>query len=155
MSENTKILVGKIVAPQGLRGDVRVQTYTENPMDFQKLKAESEKFKSNEFHVIRRLNPTSDVIIAKIDGVDDRTAVENLRGTELFIERDALPDLAAGEYYHADLIGMEIIRDGAPIGRVAAIQNFGAGDILETDNGDMISFAGADVDLENKKIYVK
>lgn len=154
MSNNNKILIGKIVAPQGIRGDVRVQTYTAHPNDFQKLTVLSDKFDSVDFKFIRRLNPTSDVIIAHITGFDDRTSVEELRGTTLFVSRDALPDVRDGEYYQADLIGFDVFQNGKKIGIVDCFQNFGAGDIIELDNGDMISFANVVVDMENKKLKV-
>ena len=142
MNDMSKILVGKIVAPQGIRGEVRVQTYSESPMDFKHFDIQSSKFKSSEFHFVRRLNPTSDVIIARIDGIADRNAAETLRGTELFISRDALPKLGADEY-------------DENIGRVACFQNYGAGDIIELENGDMVSFIGAYVDLNTRVIVVK
>ena len=154
MNDNKKILVGKIVAMQGVRGDVRVQTYSENPEDFSKFKIESTKFNPEDFRFIRVV-PNSSVIIAHIRGFDDRTSAEALRGTELFIERDALPDVKSGEYYQADLIGFTVMRDGENLGTVSCFQNFGAGDIIETDNGNMYSFIGANVDFENKVIKVK
>ena len=80
---------------------------------------------------------------------------ETLRGVELYIERDTLPATNANEYYQADLIGMCVVRDGVEIGRVACFQNFGAGDIIELDNGEMVSFRGAEVDMENQMINVK
>ena len=149
-----KILVGKIVAPQGIRGDVRVQTFSESPMDFQKFKVISKKFKDDDFKFIRVV-PNSSVIIAHIAGIDDRTTAETLRGTELFIDRDTLPKLKSGEYYQTDLIGFSVVRNGKPIGVVDGFQNFGAGDIIELDNGEYVSFIGADVDIINKKINVK
>jgi len=155
MADKKTILVGKIVAPQGIRGEVRVQTYTTAPEDFKKFQVQSEKFKSDDFKFVRRLNPNSDVIIARIAGYDDRNAAETLRNTELFVARDALPDLDAGEYYQADLIGLDVVRGGKKIGRVACFQNFGGGDIMELDNGDMILFKGADVDFDAKVITVK
>lgn len=156
MSANdNKILIGKIVAPQGIRGDVRVQTYTASPMDVQNFKVQSARFNENDFHFIRRLNPTSNVIVAHIDGYDDRTAVESLRGTELYVMRDALPDAGPGEYYQADLMDFAVVRDGREIGHVAGFQNFGAGDIIELENGDMVSMVGADVDMNQKIIMVR
>lgn len=154
MSESQKILVGKIVAPQGIRGEVRIQTYSENPMDFKKFKVQSAKFKSEDFKFVRAL-PNSTIIIAKIDGFNDRNAAEMLRGTELFIGREDLPTLGEQEYYQTDLIGMTVNQRGNVIGRVACIQNYGAGDILELENGDMVSFVGANVDMDAKIIYVK
>ena len=153
MKDNEKILIGKIVAPQGIRGEVRVQTFTANPTDLKKLKVFSEKFAHDAFHFVRPV-PHSNVIIARIDGLTDRNTAETLRGTELFINRDDLPDVKPGEYYQADLIGMQVIRDGIQIGRVACFQNFGAGDIIELDNGDMVSFRGADVDFVQETITV-
>lgn len=152
MKELNKILVGKIVAPQGIRGEVRVQTYTQNPTDLKTLKLYSDNLADNSFHFVRQLNPKSTVVIAKIDGVNDRNAAELLRGIELFIDRADLPELKDGEYYQADLIGMKVVRNDLVLGVVDNIQNYGGGDILELDNGDLISFVGADVDLKNKII---
>lgn len=153
MNTNKMILVGKIVAPQGVHGEVRVQTYSEHPDDFKNFQVLSDKFESGQFHFIRPLNPTSTVVVAHIDGVNNRNDAESLRGTELFVRRDSLPDnLAEGEYYQTDLIGFCVIRDEGKIGTVAGFQNFGAGDIIELDNGEMVSFNTASVDLENKEI---
>jgi 16S rRNA processing protein RimM len=150
-SGQNKILVGKIVAPQGIRGDVRVQTFSESPMDFQKFKVQSAKFKETDFKFVRAV-PNSSVIIAHIAGFDDRNAAETLRGTELYIDRDTLPDLKSDEYYQADLVGFSVLRDGKKIGTVAGFQNFGAGDIIELDNGDYVSFIGVNVDMTKREI---
>lgn len=154
MTDTKQILVGKIVAPQGIRGEVRVNTYSESPLDFQKFQVQSAKFASDDFKFVRAV-PNSNVIIAKIRGVDDRNAAEALRGTELFVVRGALPELKADEYYQADLIGFDVVRDGTKIGIVSCFQNYGAGDIIELDNGDMVSFGGASVDMENRIVYVR
>ncbi len=155
MNPENKILIGKIVAPQGIRGELRVHTYTESPMDFKNITVLSDRFGAGDFHFVRRLNPTSNVIVARIDGINDRNAAETLRGAELFMARDALPDAAPGEYYQSDLIGFDVVRDGKKIGSVACFQNFGAGDIIELDNGDFVSFQNADVDMNNKTVIVK
>ena len=102
-----------------------------------------------------RAIPNSTVVIAKINGYDDRNAAETLRGTELFIGRSDLPQLNDNEYYQTDLIGMTVNQRGNIIGRVSCIQNYGAGDILEMENGNMVSFVGATVDTESNVIYVK
>lgn len=152
MDKNEKILVGKIVAPQGIRGDVRVQTFTAAPTDFRTLPVFGEHIAAGDLKFIRVLNPTSTVVVVHVRGIDDRTSAEALRGTELFITRDALPPAGDGEYYQTDLIGMDVCRDGRKIGVVAGFQNFGAGDIIELDNGDMVSFRGANVDFDTKTI---
>lgn len=141
MSENSKILVGKIVAPQGLRGEVRVQTFTSDPSDIKTLKIEN-----IDLQFIRSVG--TDVAICKIYGINDRNEAEKLRGTELFINRQSLPKLPQGEYYQTDLIGMKLIVSGTDSGRVVAVHNFGAGDILELESGEMVSFLGAEVDIE-------
>lgn len=153
MTDSKHILVGKIVAPLGIRGEVRVQTFTDTPVDFKKLKIKSVRFNDDDFKFVRTV-PNSNVIIAKISGIDDRNAAETLRGTELFIERSALPDLKEDEFYQADLIGFDVVRNGTKIGVVDCFQNYGAGDIIELDNGDMVSFIGAEVDMQNKTVKV-
>lgn len=153
MSDVKQILVGKIVAPQGIRGEVRVQSYAESTTDFKKLNVQSTKFNDGDFKFVRAV-PNSTVVIAKIRGVDDRNSAEALRGTELYIARYTLPDLQENEYYQADLIGFDVIRDGKKIGIVECFQNYGAGDIIELDNGDMVSFIGAVVNTENKTINI-
>ena len=152
-NNNNKILVGKIVAPQGIRGDVRVQTYSDKPSDFQQLKIESARFSPNDFEFVRVV-PNSTVIIAHIAGIDNRNAAETLRGTELFVDRSSLPAPRDGEYYQADLIGFTVFRNNQQIGTVAGFQNFGAGDIIELDNGEYVSFIGANVDIDHKTIKV-
>lgn len=152
MNENNKILVGKIVAPQGIRGEFRVQSFAETPNDFKSFHIICDKCDGEQFHFVRVLK--QNIIIAKIDGINDRNTVESLRGTELFISRDDLPKLKENEYYQSDLIGFDVIRGGTKIGIVDCFQNFGGGDIIELDNGDMVSFKNADVDIKNKTIKV-
>ncbi len=154
MDGNKKILVGKIVAFQGVRGDVRVQTFTQNPADFKNLVVFGNKVAADDFKFIRVV-PNSNVIIAHIRGFEDRTTAEVLRGTELFVDRDTLPETKSGEYYQADLIGFVVIQDGQKVGVISGFQNFGAGDIIETQDDNMYSFKGAIVDFNNKTVTVK
>lgn len=152
MSDSNKILVGKIVAPQGIRGEFRVQSFAAQPTDFRKFHIVCDKCESKQFHFVRTLK--QNIIIAKIDGINDRNIIESLRGTELYILRDELPELKENEYYQSDLIGFDVVRDGEKIGIVAGFQNFGAGDIIELDNDEMVSFVGANVDMAKKLIKV-
>ncbi|MDR1071719.1 MAG: ribosome maturation factor RimM [Rickettsiales bacterium] len=140
MSGDSKILVGEIAAAQGMKGEVRVHTFTENPADLA-------DFPDLKLRFVRAAGPN--VGIYKMDGVENRTDAESLRGTELYVNRAALPKLKAGEHYVADLIGMKIAGSEA---RVAYVHNFGAGDILELDSGEMIVFNGALVNYEEKEI---
>ena len=151
MQNNKRILVGKIVAPQGIRGEVRIQTFTEKPDDLKKLVVFGDKISAGAVRFVR-IVPNTNVIIARVDGVSDRNTAELLRGTELFINRADLPPVKNGEYYQTDLIGMPVVQDGTILGRVECFHNFGAGDIMELDNGEMVSFANAKVDFEQNKI---
>ena len=79
--------------------------------------------------------------IARFAEVPDRTAAERLRGTTLTVPRDTLPPLGEGEYYHADLIGLPAVStDGAALGHVVAVENFGAGDVIEIERPDKKRF---------------
>ncbi len=79
--------------------------------------------------------------IARFAEVADRTAAEALRGTTLSVPREALPPLGPGEYYHADLIGLAVVdTEGAPVGTVLAVENYGAGDLLEIEKPDRRTF---------------
>ena len=97
--------------------------------------------------------------VARLEGVGDRTAAEALRGQLVEVDRTALPPLEEGEYYHADLIGLPCIdREGRPVGTVIAVENFGAGDLLEVElaNGkrSLIPFRDGIADLEDGRILV-
>src|SRR3546814_6543605 len=73
--------------------------------------------------------------IARFAEITDRTAAEGLRGTALTVPRASLPPLGEGEYYHVDLVGLPVVTDaGTPAGRVVAVENFGAGDLIEVED---------------------
>ena len=155
MKTNKQILIGKIVAPQGIRGELRVQTFTTKPSDFKNLAVFGKNIDEKQFHFVRPV-PNSNVIIVRIDGIDNRNMAETLRGTELFVLRDNLPELKKdGEYYQSDLIGFTVVQNDIVLGKLVCFQNFGAGDIMELDNGDMVSFRGANVDFEREIITVQ
>lgn len=130
------VLLGEIGAAQGLKGEVRVRSYTEEPADiaaYGPLRNEAGTKTIEISHV--RITPKA--LIARIKGVTTREAAEALNRTKLYVARDALPEAAEDEWYVADLIGLLAVSpDGAPLGTVAAIHNFGAGDIIEVDRTD-------------------
>jgi 16S rRNA processing protein RimM len=97
--------------------------------------------------------------VARFEGIDDRSAAEALRGSLVEVDRSALPPLEEGEYYHADLIGLPCVdRDGQAVGTVLAIENYGAGDLLEIEAGDgkrsLTPFRPGIADLEGGRIVV-
>jgi 16S rRNA processing protein RimM len=127
---NTLVVLAVIGAPHGVKGEVRVKSFAADPMS---LRAYGTLFaEDGRAFEIERLRPAKDVLIAKFRGVDDRDAAARLTGLALGIERSALPAAENDEFYHADLIGLEAFdAAGQSLGQVVAVQNFGAGDILE------------------------
>jgi len=125
------ILLGHISTAHGIRGEVVIKSHTDAPLDIGAYGPLSNK-DGTQTYTIKPLRVAKKGVIARIDGVTERNGAEALRGTELYIERDKLPEPDEDEVYHSDIIGMAAVgADGAAIGEVIAIQNFGAGDLLE------------------------
>lgn len=124
------MLLGEIGAAQGLKGEVRIRSYTEEPGGITAYgPLQDETGRKIE---IESLRATPKALIARIKGVTTREAAEALAHTKLYVPRAMLPERGEEEWYHADLVGLAAVgRDGAPLGKVVAIQNFGAGDLLE------------------------
>jgi 16S rRNA processing protein RimM len=126
-----RICVAQIGAPHGVRGEVRLWTFTADPMaitQYGPLETEDGK-RSFEIGTVRQ---AKDHLVARLRGVDDRDAAERLTNIKLFVPRERLPEAEDGEFYHTDLIGLRAEdEDGNEIGAVIAVHNFGAGDILE------------------------
>lgn len=128
---SAQICVARIGAPHGVRGQVRLWTFTEDPyavLDYGPLATKDGK-RTIEVDNVREAKGH---LVATLKGVTDRDAAARLNGVELYVARDALPDTGDGEYYHADLIGLAAVNAaGEAIGRVVAMHDFGAGDIIE------------------------
>jgi 16S rRNA processing protein RimM len=127
----SRVCVAEIGAAHGIAGEVRLRTFTEDPLTATQFGAlQAEDGRAVEIAAVR---PGKDCLIARIAGVTDRTAAERLRKLKLYVPRDKLPAIAEPEtWYHADLVGLAAVGpDGAALGRVTAVQNFGAGDLLE------------------------
>jgi 16S rRNA processing protein RimM len=127
-----KILLGVFGAPHGIRGEVRLKSYTANPAAIGSYGPLYDKSGSRSF-AIEALRPIGkDIFVARVKGVADRNAATALTGIELFAARDALPPPDEDEFYYADLIGLRVENErGEILGSVVALHNFGAGDILE------------------------
>lgn len=133
------ILVGRIGAAHGLRGLVKLQSFTSEPAAIGRYGPLQDAAGKRRFEVTVQ-NLVKGGVVARIAGVDDRTQAEKLRGIELYLPREALPPAAEGEYYHADLIGLAVeLADGRPLGRVQAVDNFGAGDLLTVERPGQVS----------------
>jgi 16S rRNA processing protein RimM len=126
-----RLLLGRIAGAHGLKGEVLVHAFTAAPEDIAAYGA-LEDASAERTLAVRVVRIGEKGVIARIEGVEDRTAAEALKGTELWLARERLPPPEAGEFYHADLIGLAAFApDGTPVGTVVAVQNYGAGDLIE------------------------
>jgi len=128
---SARICVAQIGAPHGVRGEVRLKSFTADPVavkDYGPLESED----GAASFVIETLRPAKDHFVARLRGVNDRTAAERLARTRLFVPRERLPPPAADEFYHVDLIGLiAVTAGGDEVGTIAAVHDFGAGAVLE------------------------
>ncbi|ULL01443.1 ribosome maturation factor RimM [Bradyrhizobium sp. I71] len=125
------VCVARIGAAHGVRGAVKLWTFTEDPFAVRRYGPLLSRDGKRQFEVATA-REAKDHLVATFKGVTTRDEAERLNGIELYVPRDKLPATDADEYYHTDLIGLAAVTtDGEPLGRVVAIQNFGAGDIIE------------------------
>ncbi len=136
-----RVRVGVIAGVHGVRGAVRIKSFTEEPADIGFYSPVENEVGSVKF----RLKVTGEVkglVIATLDGVADRDAAEALKGTELWVARERLPRLAEDEFLYSDLIGLVVEGvDGKRLGTVKAVADYGAGDVLDIrlePKGDMM-----------------
>jgi 16S rRNA processing protein RimM len=126
-----RVCIGVIAGPHGVNGLVRVKSFTADPADVAAYGPVTDVAGSRQFR-IRLTGMARDMLIARIEGVKDRNAAEALRGVELYVDRNRLPEAGEDEFYHADLIGMPArSKDGSEIGTVTALYDYGAGDVIE------------------------
>lgn len=126
-----RVCLGVISGASGVRGEVKIRPYTSQPEDVASYGAVELEDGETAFEIeIVRL--AKDAVVVKLEGVDDRDGAEALKGTEIFVDRAKLPAEEEDEFYHADLIGLTVEDlGGKALGRVLAIHDFGAGEMLE------------------------
>ncbi len=128
------ITLAAVAGAHGVRGEVRLKLFTDDPANlrgFGALDAGGRQL------TLASIRPVANGAVARFAEITDRTAAEGLRGTTLRVSRTALPALADDEYYHADLIGLPCVSaDGEALGEVIAVENFGAGDVVELRRPD-------------------
>jgi 16S rRNA processing protein RimM len=130
-----RVLLGVVAAPHGVRGLVRIKSFTEDPMAVAAYGPLSDEAGKKEYRV-EALSAARGAVLARIEGVADRTAAEALRGLRLYVERERLPPAGEREWYEADLIGLAAVdRDGRSWGKVIAFHDFGAGSMMEVSGG--------------------
>lgn len=133
----SRVCVGQIVGVHGVRGSVKLKSFTADPADVAAYGPLSDEAGTRRFQPVLT-GEAKGVFIARLDGVADRDAAEALKGVRLFAPRSALPEPDdAEEFYYADLIGLRAeTADGEAFGKVTAVHDFGAGDILELRKTD-------------------
>lgn len=126
-----RVCLGAIAGAQGVRGAVRIKPFTARPEDVAAYGPVEDESGTRRFK-LRVVEVKGGMVIATAEGVADRNAAEALRGTQLWVARDRLPPPEEGEFYHADLVGLAVEDEaGNPVGRVAALHDFGAGEVIE------------------------
>jgi 16S rRNA processing protein RimM len=127
---DTSICLGAIVAAHGVKGLVKLACFTAEPDAIAAYgPLADDKGRPLKLDIV---GPTKGGLLARIAGVGDRDAAERLKGTRLYVQRSALPKPEDEEFYHADLIGLDARwEDGAGLGRIVAVHNYGASDVLE------------------------
>lgn len=157
------VLLGRITGAHGLKGEVKIATFTAEPEDIAAYGPLTSAGGAVTFEISFVRSAGGGSVIARLRGVSDRSGAERLRGTELFVMRSALPPAEQDEFYHSDLIGLAAISpDGGALGEIVAVHNFGAGDLLELRplrgrQDILIPFENAyvpKVDLESGRITI-
>ena len=151
-----RIPLAAVAGAHGVKGELRLKLFSDSAVS---LSAHEQVYVGG---VERRLLSVSDgakMAVARIEGVNDRSAAEALRGSLVEVDRSSLPPLDEGEYYHADLIGLPAVdRQGDAIGTVVAVENYGAGDLLEIEGADgkraLIPFRDGIADLNDGRVIL-
>lgn len=152
----TRVTLAAIIGAHGVRGEVRLKLFADS---ISSLAAHEEVLVGGMPHRLLHVGGTAKAPTARLGGIADRNAAEALRGTLIEVDRAVLPALDEDEYYHADLIGLPCFnKDGAALGTVSAVENYGAGDLLEIEvesgRRSLIPFRPGIADLEDGRILL-
>ena len=159
---NRKLCVGVITAPRGVQGQVRVKSFTAEPDGIVHYAPLTNAEGSAEYR-LEIVGHAKGILLARVEGIKNREDAETLRGVELFVDRDVLPDAEdEDDFYYADLIGLSaILPNGGVYGTVKAMHDFGAGDMIELSlngSGNIIlpftKVVVPEVDIANGRIVV-
>lgn len=131
------VCVGAITGARGLKGEVRIKSFTADPKgvsDYGDVFEED----GGKSYTIKITGQAKGQLLARLQGVEDRNAAEALKGTRLYVPKSALPEPEEDEFYFSDLIGLRAdLVDGGNLGRIKEVHDFGAGTILEVAGGDL------------------
>jgi 16S rRNA processing protein RimM len=151
-----KIALAAIAGAHGVNGELRLKLFSDS---VQSLKTHEQLYVGGAKRRLLAIREGGKVIVARFEGISDRSDAESLRGKLVEIDRSALPPLGEGEYYHSDLVGIPAEdRSGKPVGSVVAVENYGAGDLLEIEDSAgkrfLIPFRDGIADLEKGRIVL-
>lgn len=151
-----RIALAAVAGAHGVKGELRLKLFSDS---VESLSRHENVYVRGHQRRLLSVRDGGNTAVARIEGVADRSAAEALRGSLVEVDRSALPPLEEGEYYHADLIGLAAVdSDGRQIGTVAAVENYGAGDLLEIEDDkgrkSLIPFRDGIADLEDGRIIV-
>lgn len=158
---DARVCVGAVVGAHGVRGQVRVKSFTADPADVAAYGPVESEDGTRRFK-LKVMGEVKGLVIAKLEGVNDRNAAEAMRGTRFYVPRERLPELEEDEFLYTDLVGLKAEgEDGAVLGTVKGVADFGAGELLDitlAQGGSlMVPFTKAAVpvvDIANKRLVV-
>ncbi len=140
MPSDRPVTLAAVIGAHGVAGDVRLKLFGAGPESLKRYKILNA---GGRVLTLKSIRPGPNGAVARFAEVADRNAAEALRGTEITVPRSALPPLEPGEYYHVDLMGLPCLsQDGEMVGKVVAIENFGAGDVIEIERTSPGPLAG-------------
>ena len=134
--EDKFIPVGVIMGAHGIRGEVKVKSFTAIPSAFASYGPLSAS--DGRIFEVAKSKPASDHFICTLKNIIDRNQAEALKGTELLVAREKLPKLQDGEFYLSDLKDKHLVADGKSLGTITGFQNYGAGDLMELESGMLV-----------------
>ena len=151
-----RIALAAVAGAHGVKGEVRLKLFSDSAAS---LSRHPKLIVGGAERRLLSVREGGKMAVARFEGISDRSAAEALRGTLIEVDRDALPPLEEGEYYHADLIGLPAVDGGGQlVGKVVAVENYGAGDLLEIEASDgkrsLIPFRDDIADLKNGTIVL-
>ena len=151
-----RIALAAVAGAHGIKGELRLKLFSDSA---ESLSGHAKLYVGGAERRLLSIRDSGKTAVARLEGVEDRSAAEALRGSLVEIDRSALPPLEEGEYYHADLIGLPAVDgEGGLVGVVAAVENYGAGDLLEIERGggksSLIPFKEGVADLQDGKIVL-
>jgi 16S rRNA processing protein RimM len=129
-----RVALAAVAGAHGVKGELRLKLFSDS---VESLARHSRLYVGGRELALKDIKDGGKTAIARFDGISDRSAAEALRGSLVEVDRADLPLLEEGEYYYADLIGLSCVDDaGKPVGTIVAVENFGAGDLLEVERPD-------------------